>query len=240
MAKAKKMAAVPQVESGAEMLTSQYEKVESAKGTFVREAVRFGAMLIEVEASLSAVADKLISKRGRVGEGRPNCGLESWLAENCPSINYKTAMGYKAMAGKVSAMLGGGDVAVAALVENSGYKNQEGEVIEVPDEVAEKRDELFGEIGSRRQLEQMYFEFSAQAEHGASCGKAGRPKAEAAPLLTLKKSDEAKAIWAGVMKVLDKTAVMDAVPLLDAKVTEVCLGRVGDLYNALKAHSNEF
>ena len=235
-------AAVPQkVESGAEQLTSQYEKVESATGAFVREAVRFGAMLIEVEASLSTAVDKLTSKRGRIGEGRPNCGLETWLSENCPAINYKTAMSYKSMAVKFSAMLGGGEVAVAALIENSNTKTAKDEVIDIPAEVAEKRDALFEEVDSRRKLEQAYFEFmAADFGGGETRGKVGRPKAEAVPVPKLKASDEAAAIWAGVMRVLDKSAVMDAVPLLEEKATRVCKERLGDLYNALKKHLEEF
>ena len=241
MAKAKKMAAVPKVESGVEMLTSQYEKVESAKGAFVREAVRFGAMMMEVEMSLSTAVDKLTSKRGREGEGRPNCGLESWLSANCPAINYKTAMSYKSMAMKFSAMLGGGDGAVAALSENHGGKTAKDEVIDVPAEIVEKREALFGEVDSRRKLEQAYFEFMAADFGGGEMrGKVGRPKAESVALPKLKKSEEAAAIWAGVMRVLDKSAVMDAVPLLDEKATRVCKERLGDLYEALKRHLEEF
>ena len=225
-----------------ETLTGQYAKVESAKGAFVREAVRFGAMMMEVEMSLSTAVDKLTSKRGREGEGRPNCGLEAWLSANCPAINYKTAMSYKSMAMKFSAMLGGGDVAVAALSENHGGKTAKDEVIDVPAEIVEKREALFDEVDSRRKLEQAYFEFMALENpgYGATGGKAGRPKAEKVDLPKLKKSEEAAAIWAGVMRLLDKSAVKDAIPLLDAKATEVCLDRVGELYRALKEHSKEF
>ena len=240
MAKAKKMAAVPQVESGAEMLTSQYEKVECAKGAFVREAVRFGAMLIEVEANV--LPRQNINNTRQKGCTSGGQGLETWLSENCPAINYKTAMSYKSMAAKFSAMLGGGDVAVAALAENSGGKTAKDEVIDVPAEIVEKREALFDEVDSRRKLEQVYFEFMALENpgHGATGGKAGRPKAEKVDLPKLKKSEEAAAIWAGVMRVIDKSAVKDAIPLLDAKATEVCLDRVGELYRALKEHSKEF
>ena len=240
MAKAKKMAAVPQtVESGAEMLTFQYEKVESAKGAFVREAVRFGAMLIEVEANV--LPRQNINSTRQKGCTSGGQGLETWLSTNCPEINYKTAMSYKSMAVKFSAMLGGGDVAVAALVENSGGKTAKDEVIDVPAEIVEKREALFGEVDSRRKLEQAYFEFMAADFGGGEMrGKVGRPKAEAVALPKLKKSDEAAAIWAGVMRVLDKSAVMDAVPLLDEKATRVCKERLGDLYEALKRHLEEF
>ena len=241
MAKAKKMAAVPKVESGAEMLTSQYEKVESAKGAFVREAVRFGAMLIEVEnAILPRQNGKGNKSNGNQYTGGRE-GLETWLSTNCPEINYKTAMSYKSMASKVSVMLGGGEVAVAALIENSGGKTAKDEVIDVPAEIVEKREALFGEVDSRRKLEQAYFEFMAADFGGGEMrGKVGRPKAEAVALPHLSKSAEAAAIWAGVMRVLDKSAVMDAVPLLDEKATRVCKERLGDLYEALKRHLEEF
>lgn len=239
MAKAKKMAAA--VESGADQLTSQYEKVECAKGAFVREAVRFGAMLIEVEnAILPRQNGKGNKSNGNQYTGGRE-GLETWLGTNCPEINYKTAMSYKSMAVKFSAMLGGGDVAVAALVENSGGKTAKDEVIDVPAEIVEKREALFGEVDSRRKLEQAYFEFmAADFGGGETRGKVGRPKAEAAPLPKLKASEEAAAIWSGVMRVLDKSSVIDAVPLLDEKATRVCKERLGDLYEALKRHLEEF
>ena len=238
MAKVKKTAAVPQVKES-DMLTSQYEKVESAKGAFVREAVRFGAMMMEVESNV--LPRQNINSQRQKGCTSGGQGLEAWLSANCPAINYKTAMSYKSMAAKVSVMLGGGEVAVAALVENSGGKTAKDEVIDVPAEIVEKREALFGEVDSRRKLEQAYFEFMAADFGGGEMrGKVGRPKAEAVALPKLKKSEEAAAIWAGVMRVLDKSAVMDAVPLLDEKATRVCKERLGDLYEALKRHLEEF
>ena len=238
MAKVKKTAAVPQVKES-DMLTSQYEKVESAKGAFVREAVRFGAMMMEVESNV--LPRQNINSQRQKGCTSGGQGLEAWLSANCPAINYKTAMSYKSMAAKVSVMLGGGEVAVAALVENSGGKTAKDEVIDVPAEIVEKREALFGEVDSRRKLEQAYFEFmAADFGGGETRGKVGRPKAEAVALPKLKKSEEAAAIWAGVMRVLDKSAVMDAVPLLDEKATRVCKERLGDLYEALKRHLEEF
>ena len=223
-----------------EVLTGQYAKVESAKGAFVREAVRFGAMMMEVESNV--LPRQNINSQRQKGCTSGGQGLEAWLSANCPAINYKTAMSYKSMAMKFSVMLGGGEVAVAALVENSGGKTAKDEVIDVPAEIVEKREALFDEVDSRRKLEQAYFEFMALENpgYGATGGKAGRPKAEKVDLPKLKKSEEAAAIWAGVMRLLDKSAVKDAIPLLDAKATEVCLDRVGELYRALKEHSKEF
>ena len=222
-----------------EVLTGQYAKVESAKGAFVREAVRFGAMMMEVESNV--LPRQNINSQRQKGCTSGGQGLEAWLSANCPAINYKTAMSYKSMAMKFSVMLGGGEVAVAALVENSGGKTAKDEVIDVPAEIVEKREALFGEVDSRRKLEQAYFEFMAADFGGGEMrGKVGRPKAEAVALPKLKKSEEAAAIWAGVMRVLDKSAVMDAVPLLDEKATRVCKERLGDLYEALKRHLEEF
>ena len=221
-----------------EVLTGQYAKVESAKGAFVREAVCFGAMLMEVESNV--LPRQNINNTRQKGCTSGGQGLETWLSANCPTINYKTAMSYKSMAAKFSVMLGGGEVAVAALVENSGGKTAKDEVLDVPAEIVEKREALFGEVDSRRKLEQAYFEFMAMTDGGEMRSKGGRKAAEPVALPKLKASDEAAAIWAGVMRVLDKSAVKDAVPLLDAKVTEVCLDRVGELYEALKKHSKEF
>ena len=221
-----------------EVLTGQYAKVESAKGAFVREAVRFGAMMMEVESNV--LPRQNINSQRQKGCTSGGQGLEAWLSANCPAINYKTAMSYKSMAAKFSVMLGGGDVAVAALVENHGGKSSKDEVIDVPAEIVEKREALFGEVDSRRKLEQAYFEFMAMTDGGEMRSKGGRKAAEPVALPKLKASDEAAAIWAGVMRILDKSAVKDAVPLLDAKVTEVCLDRVGELYEALKKHSKEF
>ena len=222
-----------------EVLTGQYAKVESAKGAFVREAVRFGAMMMEVESNV--LPRQNINSQRQKGCTSGGQGLEAWLSANCPAINYKTAMSYKSMAVKFSAMLGGGDVAVAALVENSGGKTAKDEVIDVPAEIVEKREALFGEVDSRRKLEQAYFEFmAADFGGGETRGKVGRPKADKARAPHLKASEAAAVIWAGVMRVLDKSAVMDAVPLLDEKATRVCKERLGDLYKALKRHLEEF
>ena len=124
---------------------------------------------------------------------------------------------------------------MAALLDQTEVTAPNAETVTVDAEVLERRDELFADATSRRKLEQMYFEFA----YGKG-GKVGRPKAEAVPVPKLKKSEEAAAIWAGVMRVLDKSAVMDNVPFLEEKATRVCKERLGDLYKALKRHLEEF
>jgi hypothetical protein len=68
------------------IITEQYKRAIS--GTL--EVLRFGAMLIEVELNLTR---EILIGRGR---GRPTDGtLKEWLEENCPEVNYKTAMRFK-------------------------------------------------------------------------------------------------------------------------------------------------
>lgn len=229
MAKKQKKMAVAKVDQDKEtaaQLLEQYKVVVAAERASFRERVKFGAMLMCWEQFLG---------QSRGGRGTDGEGLKGWLADNCPEISYDTAMKYKYCATRAVSMLGGGAVAMAALLDQTEVTAPNAETVTVDAEVIEKRDELFENATSRRKLEQMYFEFAY-----GKAGKGGRPKAAAVALPKLKKSEEAAAIWTGVMRVIDKSAVLDAVPLLDAKATEVCMGRVGDLYEALKAHMKEF
>lgn len=228
MAKAKKTAVVKvdQDKATAAQLLEQYKVVVAAERTSFRERVKFGAMLICWEQFLG---------QNHAGRNSGGEGLKGWLEKHCPDIGYVTAMGYKDCAKRAVAMLGGGAVAMAALLDQTEVTTPNAETVTVDAEVLERRDELFADATSRRKLEQMYFEFA----YGKG-GKVGRPKAEAAPLPKLKASDEAAAIWSGVMRVLDKSAVMDALPFLDEKATRVCKERLGNLYEALKRHLEEF
>lgn len=68
-------------------VTAQYRRAIS--GTL--EMLRFGAMLVEIDADLrkEAHGNQHISGNG---------GLQKWLESNCPDINYKTAMRFKHLA----------------------------------------------------------------------------------------------------------------------------------------------
>lgn len=73
---------------------------------------------------------------------------------------------------------------------------------------------------------------------GARAG-AGR-KAADDPLPKPSAQENAKAIWAEVMRMIEKKTVSAAVAFLDEKTTEVCWGAVHELYEALKDHRAEF
>ena len=67
-------------------ITEQYRR--AITGTL--EILRFGAMLIDVEVNLTRENNS--PRRGPTAIGT---GLQAWLEENCPEVNYKTAMRFK-------------------------------------------------------------------------------------------------------------------------------------------------
>ena len=206
-------------------LTTQYQAVVAATGQMLREAVKFGAMLMELETIVGK------SHGGPNGGGD---GIKGWLAEHCPEINYSTAIVYKNLAAKSATLIGGmGLQVVAALQGGEKVTKTDGEVIDVPAEIIEKRDKLFAECDSRRKLEQAYFAFMSEE---------GKPKAkkEAKPLPKLSQRAAAKSVWNIFMQKATNHSLKDAIPLLGEKETQACYDDLRDLVNLLKDHLNEF
>ena len=211
-------------------VSDQYAAIETAKDNLLRECVKFGALLTEVGYFLGE------------GRGHGECGgLQTWLEENCPEVNYNTAMGYKALAGKCVKMLGGGSQAVAVLQDKTEVVPPgEDAPIEVDSKFIEKRDELFNEVKSRRDLEQTYFKFMASE----GLRGPGRPKGSGAaadgPVRKLSRADEAKAIWNRFLQEAAKRSVKDSLPLLGEAETKVAYDALGDLRALLRRHLDEF
>ena len=206
-------------------LTTQYQAVVAATGQMLREAVKFGAMLMELETIVGK------SHGGPNGGGD---GIKGWLAEHCPEINYNTAKVYKNLAAKSATLIGGmGLQVVAALQGGEKVTKTDGEVIDVPAEIIEKRDKLFAECDSRRKLEQAYFAFMSEE---------GKPKAkkEAKPLPKLSQRDAAKSVWNIFMQKATNHSLKDAIPLLGEKETQACYDDLRDLVELLKSHLKEF
>ena len=150
-------------------VSDQYAAIETAKDNLLRECVKFGALLLEVSYYLG-------STQGKKGEG-----LQAWLSENCPQINYNTAMGYKRMGEMAVTKLGGGSQSVAVLQDTTEViPPGEDAPIEVESKFIEKRDELFNEVKSRRELEQAYFKFMASEGKGKRGRKEGSKAAQVA------------------------------------------------------------
>ena len=202
-------------------ISQQYGVLANKANAFIQEAIKFGAILIEWEQFLG-------KSQGKAGEG-----LKNWLEQNCPEIQYKTAMKYKLLAEKNAQMLGGGAMALAALQGETTVRQPDGEVIDVECKVIEKRDEIFSEANSFQKLEQMWLDLFGTGE---------KPKAkkDPKPLPKLSRREEAKAIWNGAMVMLSKSSVRDAIPLLGEKETRVCYEGLRDLSALLKKHLEEF
>ena len=194
-------------------VSDQYAAIETAKDNLLRECVKFGALLLEVSYYLGEARG-----RGKKGEG-----LQEWLSENCPQINYKTAMGYKRMGEMAVTKLGGGSQAVAVLQDKTEViPPGEDAPIEVESKFIEKRDELFSEVKSRRELEQTYFKFMASEGRRGH----GRPKGTGAGTVEYKKKSTmecaVEAVWPTVQHLLKHRGEMfTAYKILpDEKLTE--------------------
>ena len=206
-------------------VSASYADVNAKTGEWFRTIISFGALLDEVTVFLGEA-------RHRDNEGE---GLKNWLAENCPEVNYKTAMGYKSMATKCAKMLGGGTMAIAALQGLEVVKAPgANETIEIDAEVLEKRDQLFETVDSRRKLEQMYLDFFSDNKP-----KVGRPvgtKAAKVAASELSPEQSARALWSKVIEPANNHGLQGAALLLSANDAETALLVLTDLCDILKRH----
>lgn len=137
----------------ASSLTALYNDVDAAKSQFIRATCKFGANLIAWERYIG-------ESRGR---GNKGTGLAGWLADNCPTINYKTAMGYKAIAAKCIKMIGGGQMAEAVLIGSDTVTDPSGALIPVSSAVVARADELFASADTRRKIDDLYYKSMRQS-----------------------------------------------------------------------------
>ena len=198
-------------------LSRQYAEVNGSWKNALEQTVRFGAMLKEW-------GDFLGEGRGR---GRDGEGLQTWLAKNCPEINYQTAMGYKHLAEKTVRMLGGGAPAVAALIGRDTVTDPDGNEVPIDAEVVERKEEIFREADSRRKLEQMYFDFTETTAKpkGRAKGSKNIPKTDA---------ERANAFWKLNAATLAAPWALKSIPLLEGRVASAALETLTPLVTALK------
>ena len=217
---------VPQSTYYRDRVSSSYADVNAKTGEWFRTIISFGALLDEVAAFLGA-------KNGGKHEGG---SLENWISENCPEVNYKTAMGYKTMATKCAKMLGGGTMAIAALQGLEVVKAPgTNETIEIDAEILEKRDALFEAADSRRKLEQMYLDFMGGAV------KRGRPvgtKAAKVSAAELSPEQSARALWSKVIEPANTYGLEPASRLLTLNDARTALDVLTTLCDILKRRLN--
>ena len=224
MAKKKQVTAVVPVGNYKTRVSDQYRIVCEKTDEFFREVVKFGALLNEVADFIGAI-------HGGSHEGG---SIKAWLEENCPDVDYNTAMGYKAMAAKCVTMIGGGSQAIAALqgreiVQEPGT----GETIDVDCRILEARDRLFNEVDSRRKLEQMWFKFCGGSGEKS---KGGRPKAEKTEFVMKPKEENAADIWAGIKADFEGPAAQKAVKYLNAEAATAVLDSLRRLVVKFEEH----
>ena len=205
-------------------LSRQYAKVNGSWKNALEQTVRFGAMLKEW-------GDFLGEGRGGAGGSSPG-GLQTWLANHCPEINYQTAMGYKHLAEKTVRMLGGGAPAVAALIGRDTVTDPDGNEIPIDAEVVEKKEEIFRAADSRRKLEQMYFDFTEAP---------ARPKGRAKGSKNVPKTDaeRADAFWKLNAATLSAPWALKSIPLVEWRVANFALTALQPLVTALKRRVSE-
>ena len=190
---------------------------------------RLGAVLMRWEMFLGEARG-----RGNFGEG-----LKGWLEKNLPELGYTTALGYKESAKQAVKMLGGGAVAMAALLDEKHVVQPDGEVIDVPSEVIEQRDKLFENVDSRRKLEQAYFAFMyADGGKGRAARRKGLCLGEEKPV-ELTSGQQAHAAWSGLIKEARKPRLLRFAKLLTLKDANDALEIVLPLVDALKTRKKE-
>ena len=209
-----------------ERVSTAYAYTQSKTAEWFRTIVSFGALLDEVASFLG-------EGRGRGNDGE---GLITWLEENCPEVNYKTAMSYRAMASKCAKMLGGGSQAIAALQGREMVTSPgSNDVVEVDAEILEKRDALFEAADSRRKLEQMYLDFMGGAV------KRGRPvgtKAAKVSAAELSPEQSARALWSKVIEPANTYGLEPASRLLTLNDARTALDVLTTLCDILKRRLN--
>ena len=215
-----------------------YAEVGRRQGEFIKSVCAFGALLDEVAAFLGASNGGDRKSLAAADQGEST--LQSWLAENCPEVNYNTAMGYRALAMKAARMLGGGTQAIAALQgRDSITAPGTDEYIDVDARVLAKRDQLFEQVDSRRKLEQMYLDFMGG---GKPRGKPGRPKGTVAGQMErLTAVESAQRCWVNLVAEIAKhrSALYSAAALLPRADAENHIDELKGLVGAQKARLEE-
>ncbi len=211
--------AVDQDKAAAERLIAQYRAVTSAESAAFRERIKFGAMLALWERFL--------------GEGRgrgESTGLKGWLKEHCPEIGYKTALKYKDFAKMAHAMLGGGEMARAAILGQTEVVTPGSESVPVPAALIKKRDRLFEDATSRRKLERMYCRIVLKRDLDDAKRKAKKDDGEA-----LSDADAATVMWRDAMEIFERerSAFRSAARDLNVNVAKKFLEELKMLVDAL-------
>lgn len=218
--------AVDQDRATAEMLIGQYKVVVAAESAAFRERIKFGAMLALWERFLG---------EGR-GRGKGGEGLKGWLNEHCPEIGYRTALKYKDFAKMAHAMLGGGEMARAAILGRTEVVTPESKTIPVPAKMIDRCEKLFEDATSRRKLECMYSRIMLKQELDDAKRKAKKDDGG-----ELSDADAATVMWRDAMEIfeLKRSAFCSSARDLNVNVAKKFLGELKMLVESLTERVNK-
>ena len=218
--------AVDQDRATAEMLIGQYKVVVAAESAAFRERIKFGAMLALWERFLG---------EGR-GRGKGGEGLKGWLKEHCPEIGYKTAIKYKSFAKMAHSMLGGGEMAQAAILGRTEVVTPESKTIPVPAKMIDRCEKLFEDATSRRKLELMYCRTVQKMALDDAKRKAKKDDGKA-----LSDADAATVMWCDAMEIfeLKRSAFCSSARDLNVNVAKKFLEELKMLVESLTERVNK-
>lgn len=212
-----------------EAVTAQYRRAVAG----ALEMVRFGAMLVEVENVLTC---ENIPQKGCTSGGQ---GLQAWLEQNCPDVNYKTAMRFKHLAEGVQRhcrLPATVPLSLAMPGPEGEYAAPEGACPITPARLKKLQKEVWAlvEGKSARQLQFAFAAPAAPVKGGARDG-AGRPMIKQADSVTL-----AGAAWELIGRSIDRATAWHFERFLPESIAREACSTVDLLSNALKARLQEF
>jgi len=195
-------------------ITQQYDDIRKDSELLVRRVINFGCALAQAEDELK--------RRGLLGGFRKDgSGFAAWLAEKCPTVNYKTAMRWKSIGSGVAQSLGCslGDAYHILCGEIDGNKKQTQRAAEILS------------ADSVRQLSQVLFDFASEDR-----GQAGRPAGTAKAEEKITRQEAARRLWASLVTVIarQRAGLYNAASLLPLDEAKATLAELNGLSIALK------
>lgn len=216
-----------QVDHTPEELTNQWRRANAG----LLEIVRFGAMLVEIDMSLKRQTHK-------GGCFQTGDSLKTWMDENCPDINYKTAMGYKVVAEqmrdkyKVPAKL----PLTLALPQSDGtIKVSIPDTINIPESRVETLQREFFGMCEGKSMYQLTLDLGIREpkRKGGAREGSGRPQAQLDSVLA------AGAAWGRIGPAIDRATAWKFERFLPEAMCREALSTLAVLQDALKARLEE-
>lgn len=209
----------------AEALNQKWSDAKESLQDAVKKALVFGATF--------AAAELELEHRGTLKRGKyAGQGMNAWLAENCPAINYKTAQRWKSLALGAAAKMGV-DKASALLL----LQGRDDELVEeMPENALVRRDEVFA-APSLAKLQQAVFDFASETR-----GQVGRPVGSGhEPQKPRSQAESAQLFWASFIAPIVKTrqAYYSSTKLLTLDQAKTALEELDMLCRALKDRIQE-